>query len=86
MFFCKKYLENSLCKCALARVLHKRAFEILSLTEIWKISIIEDMRQYAHAGIIIPLLLKGYDVSSSVGAIVYYSMMGIPEPLLDSIQ
>ena len=44
------------------------------------------MRQYAHAGIIISLLLKGYDISSSVGAIVYYSMMGIPEPLLDSIQ
>lgn len=63
----------------------KRAFDILSLTEIWKISIIEDMRQYTHAWDYCTLRFKGI-IYLTAWAIVYYSMMGIPEPLLDSIQ
>ncbi len=86
IYLCSWTFSTSVCRCALQRVqLLKRAFDILSLTEIWKISIIEDMRQYTHAWDYCTLRFKGI-IYLTAWAIVYYSMMGIPEPLLDSIQ
>lgn len=75
----------SVCRCALQRVQFlKRAFDILSFLEIWKISTAKDSRQYAHAWDYCTLF-EGM-IYLLAWAIVYSLAVGIPEPREDYIQ